>query len=141
MKKIITFTMCVFLLAAFSACASSQDSTGARIVKYSGLPVDITVNTDGKYALAGGETYICYTDEDTISNIIVENPFLVGYKVSSEWDGGVYIMKQSTAGAALEVLTEVASELKEIGDEDRADRLYEVINTIESAGPYTGAST
>ena len=110
MKKIIAFTMCIFLLAAFSACAGSQDSTGARIVKYSGMPVDITINTDGRYALAGGDTYICYSDEDTISNIVIENPFLVGYKVSSEWSGGVYILKQTYGNAALQTLTEVPAE-------------------------------
>lgn len=141
MKKIIAFTMCIFLLAAFSACAGSQDSTGARIVKYSGMPVDITINTDGRYALAGGDTYICYSDEDTISNIVIENPFLVGYKVSSEWSGGVYILKQTYGNAALQTLTEVADELRTSGDDDHADRIYEVIHTIESAGPYTGAST
>ena len=140
MKKIIALTLCVLLLLACASCTKSDEDTEASPASYDTLCVDIGVKEDGYYAFMS-KADVYYGQEGKISRIYLDNPTLLAFRVSSEMDGGVYLLKKTAGDSAIDTLTEVAEELRAGGDDNLANRIDAVIAIIGNAGPYTQAST
>ena len=139
MKKIIALLLCVILLLYCASCAPQTNETAsADPIKYDSLIVDLSVNNDGYYALMS-KADIHYGQAGNIDYIYLKDPALLGFKVSSEMGGGVYVMKRNAGDSAISTLTEVSQELHAIGEDNLANRIEAVISIIGT--PYTESST
>ena len=141
MKKVLTITLCVILLLVCASCTKPPEDAGTvEPTKYENLCVDIGVNEDGYYGLMS-DVEIHYGEDGSVDWIYLDDPVVLAFKVSSEWDGGVYLLKQSAGNNAIDTLAEVSAELHDEGNDDLAARVDAVISIIGNAGPITEAST
>lgn len=141
MKKVLAIMLCTILLLVCTSCTNTpENAETAEPIKYENLCIDIGVNEDGYYGLMS-DVDIHYGEDGSIDWIYLDDPVVLAFKVSSEWDGGVYLLKQSVGNSAIDTLAEVSTELRDSGNNDLATRIDAVISIIGNAGPITGAST
>lgn len=136
------------LLFTATACASRTappaSSEGSSLQEdvvrqYESVVVDILVNGDGCYNLMG-DVQIRY-GESGVESVFVEEPALLAFSVSSEHQGGVWLLDLEEGEALLSSLEEIQASLSQQGNTGLAGELGEVIRQLETAGPITGAST
>lgn len=101
--------------------------------------IDIVANSDGYYCLMSDVSVNLYDGEPI--GIVIENPTLLSFQVSSAFDKGVYLFKLNEADAAIESLTSVMEELKAKGETALADEIQEVLDLFNCSGPIIQAET
>lgn len=141
MKKLLSIIIALFCIITLSSCGQTETQQETRAdEKYENVCVDIGVNEDGYYGLMADVEIHRDTDGE-LGYIYIENPALLAFCVSSKWDGGVYILKQTEGNEIIDTLTEIAETLETAGNSELADQLNEVISTLGYSGPITKAST
>ena len=101
--------------------------------------INIVVNEDGYYSLLG-EVALNYS-ENGLSYISINDPILLSFSVSSEYNNGVWILNLDEGEKILTDLNSIASELSETGDTDLQQKVESIIDILSYSGPYTKAST
>lgn len=101
--------------------------------------IDIVANSDGYYCLMSDVSVNLYDGEPI--GIVIENPTLLSFQVSSAFDKGVYLFKLNEADAAIESLTSVMEELKAKGETELSDEIQEVLDLFNCSGPIIQAET
>ena len=152
MRKVITFIATALIASALTAYGmvayqgsqmaapdvitiSAEDST----VDASKLCVDVTVNGDGYYSLMSDVELSYYNGE--LSSILIDDPVLLAFQVSSEHNGGVWLMNLDEGQSTIAELTETVNELQEKGESELAERIRQIVDTLMRCGPYTHEST
>jgi len=77
------------------------------------IPVGIKVNEEGYYSLLADVEFAYYDGE--ISEIYLDNPTLLAFKVSEYWQGGAMVYDYDTIRAIIDVLR--AEGLDDLADE------------------------
>lgn len=158
MKRLLSILLAFALLLAFSACSAPPDrnytsytestltdasatAEPTEEVVFAGqwVNVDIGVNEDGYYGLAGPVELTYYDGE--LMSVYVDDPALMYFAVSSAMDGGVYLFKQSEGNAIIDDLTAVSEELKAAGHSELGAKIDAIIDSFTNGGPIEGAST
>lgn len=148
MKKLLALLLAVLMVFAFVGCGKQpetvdtgqpEQTTGARVESYEGACVDIGVNEDGYYGLMG-DVEIRYED-DGLGYIYIKDPVVLAFCVSSEHNGGVWVLDLDDGERVVADLTEVYDALTAAGNTDLAAKVKAAIDTITTSGPYTQAST
>ncbi len=101
--------------------------------------VDIAVNQSGFYSLFA-DAELQYHDGE-IDCIYITNPALLAFQVSEQFGGGVYLLNLDEGEYIVDALTEIANTMKGKGEDNLAEQLEYIINTITESGPITNAST
>lgn len=101
--------------------------------------INIVVNEDGYYSLLG-EVALNYS-ENGLSYISINDPILLSFSVSSEYNNGVWVLDLDEGEQILTDLNSIASELSETGDTDLQQKVESIIDILSYSGPYTEAST
>lgn len=73
--------------------------------------------------------------------VYVEEPAILAFSVSSEYQGGVWILDLNEGNSVLASLEEVRTALSQNGNTDLAEKIDAVIQQFETAGPFTNVST
>lgn len=136
MKRILSLFICSILLISLCSCAAAPEE---RTETYKRACIDIGVNEDGYYGLAG-DVDIHYSG-DNLDYIYVEDPCVLAFNASSERGGGVWLLDLEDGNTAIDELTTVAEALKEAGQTEYAEKINAVIEIIAKGGPLTSAST
>lgn len=151
MVRKISVIAAVFLLAAAFIFFLSDGgknaasfSTAAAFSKehmetYENICVDVGTGGDGYYALMSN-VEIHYT-EDNISYFYIDDPTLLAFRVSSEYNGGVWILDLDEGETILNDLREVNETLKASGNAGLSEKLQNSMDTLANSGPLTQAST
>ena len=111
-----------------------------EVITKQNLSVGIETNEDGYYALMG-DTEISFNSSGEISWICVHEPSLLSYKVSSEWNGGLYLLDLEEGEHLKSLIEEACDQLRSSGRDAAAKKLHTAISIIDESGPYTNAST
>lgn len=146
-----------FLLTA-SACSSNTLSTvssvepsqpeenlleeqadQAEMQEYEHVLVGIHVNEDGYYSLMS-DIEVGF-GENGVEDILIEDPVLLGFSVSSAYQGGVWVLNMEQGEEIISNLEEIQATLSQNGNTELAEKIRAVMEQFEKAGPITGAST
>lgn len=101
--------------------------------------INIAANGDGYYCLMSDISVNLYDGEPI--GVVIDEPSLLSFQVSTAFDGGVYLFKLNEGDAAIECLTSVMEELEVKGETELADEIKEVLELFNCSGPIIGAST
>lgn len=101
--------------------------------------IDIAVDEDGYYCLMGQISVDLYDGEPVA--VVIDDPALLAFKVSSQMDGGVYVFKLNEGDAVIESLTAVMEELTATGQTELAAEIQEILDVFSCSGPFIQAST
>ena len=119
---------------------ATADATGETETVYSQCAViDIAVGEDGSYCLMS-EISVDMMDGEPIG-IVISNPTLLAFQISSEHDNGVFLFDLNDGFEAVENLKEVQKALILRGDTELAAQVKSVIDSFDRAGPICGEST
>lgn len=147
MKRILSITLAIFLVFSLASCAGEsktatevEETHGERTETHENMCVDIGVNEDGYYALMS-DVEIHYGESGNPEWVYIDDPVLLAFCVSSEMDGGVYILDLTEGEKVITELTEIAIVLEDAGLDEYAQRIYSVLEIISNSGPFTQAST
>lgn len=151
MRKI--FALLLALVMLLTGCGAPAPATSDTVVSepasteghteetvYSEYAViDIAVNDDGYYCLMG-QISVDLFDGEPIA-VVIDDPALLAFQVSSQMDGGVYVFKLNEGDAVIECLTAVMEELTATGKTELAAEIQEVLDIFSCSGPFIQAST
>lgn len=126
-------------LSAEDELHSSEFSISDEPQRFESVIVDIQTGGDGYYSLMSDVEI--QAGERGIEGVFVEEPVLLAFSVSSEHQGGVWILDLNEGEAVIESLKEIQEQILEEGRSDLASELTSVIEKIEMSGPFTQAST
>ena len=101
--------------------------------------IDLTVHDDGYYCLMSDISVTMY-DGQPIA-VVIDDPALLAFQVSTFMDGGVYVFKLNEGDAVIESLTAVMEELTAKGETDLAAEIQEALDVFSVSGPFIQAST
>lgn len=101
--------------------------------------VQIAVGEDGAYCLTA-EISVDMFDGEPIG-VVICDPTLMAFQVSSKHDNGVFLFDLNEGYQTVDELKDIRDALVDIGNVDLAERVQNVIDRFDSAGPYCGAST
>lgn len=121
-----------------SAPVSSEEHSEETIYSECAV-IDIAVDEDGYYCLMG-QISVDLFDGEPIA-VVIDDPALLAFRVSSTMDGGVYVFKLNEGDAVIECLTAVMEELTATGQTELAAEIQEVLDVFSCSGPYIQAST
>lgn len=107
--------------------------------RYEHVIVDVKTDGDGYYCMRS-DVEVQF-GEYGVQNIFVEEPVLLSFSVSSEHQGGVWVLDLNEGEKVLESLEKIQANLSDEGNSDLAVELASVIEQIEMSGPFTQAST
>ena len=107
---------------------------------YESLHVDMKLHNDGYYAFMS-DVEIHYGVDHAIEYLSINNPSLLSFNVSSQFNGGVWILDLNAGEKILNELTDVNVVLKETGNHELFQKIESLILLLENSGPYTQAST
>lgn len=157
-SRILAAILAVCFLLSVSACAADDlisaapagepaaDQTSLagqtalpQTQRYEDVFVDIRANGDGHYSLVG--TAEVQLGERGVERLTLEEPALLAFSVSSAYAGGVWVMDLKQGETVLSSLREVQTSLSRSGNTALAQEIGSVIAQLETAGPYTQAST
>lgn len=113
----------------------SKDETKS----YENMNIDVQVNKDGYYSLMSN-TEIHYSDEE-IDYISLDEPILLSFQLSSQRNGGIWLLDKNEGEQMIKDLTEIKDELKKQGNNDQLTKIENIIEYLTSTGPITDAST
>lgn len=149
MKKVIAVLICLCLCVSLASCANrsvtpsgsteiidtpetSEPVTEKEDEYYEQICVDIATKGDGYYSTFSDVTIAYYKDE--ISYILIENPTLLAFKVSDQYEGGVCLID----GVELEQMIQSLIDAKNALDETDAANIYIdiVLEILQSKGIY-----
>ena len=156
MKKILVFLLALLMIfvvgcAEKTASETYRDDTDEENVTYEtnnpesctkhydNVYIDIGVGEDGLYGLSGGID--CEYFDGELVQVYMNNPALLFFCVSSNFDNGVYLLKLTDGDKIIETLSSVRDALIESGKAELAEKIQEVIDTMNTAGPIISAST
>ena len=94
--------------------------------------VDVATNTNGFYALMTEEATVEFDENGELLSVYAEDAYVVAFKVSDIWEGGIYIYSGEEMQSILDSLKAIAGDNKD---------LLSVIKQLENGGPIEGAST
>lgn len=117
-----------------------SDSIKDKVKKYDRIYLDIGTNNDGYYSLVG-EAEIHQDEENNINSIYINNPILLAFSVSSEHNGGVWIVDLDEGEKMIKNLEEVSYELKASENKELYEKIMESIQILKNSGPFTKTST
>ena len=101
--------------------------------------VDIAVGEDGYYVLMAEISVDMYDGEPI--GVVICDPTLLAFQVSSKHDNGVFLFDMNDGYAAIDELTDIRDALVDRGNVDLAEKVQNVIDRFDRAGPLCGAST
>lgn len=156
MKKILSLFLIITLILSLAGCGAgettksetsppSQECTEKTTEKteervaYNNLYINIGVNEDGYYGLAGSAELTYYDGE--LIGVCIDDPALLYFTVSSRFGGGVYLVDMPDGDAIIDELSAVAEQLKATGQTELAAKIDAIIAVFVQSGPITGAST
>lgn len=137
MKKLLALMLSLSMVIVLSGCGDQKPDE--ETINYEVVYTDIQVNEDGYYGLMGPVELTYYKGD--LTNIYIDDPALLYFAVSSQFDGGVYILDLTEGEALIGELTVISKELTKFGDTTLAEKINQIINQIQNCGPITGAST
>lgn len=137
MKKLLALLLSLSMVFALSGC--SDQKPDEETINYEVVYTDIQVNDDGYYGLMGPVELTYYKGD--LTNIYIDNPALLYFAISSQFNGGVYILDLTEGEALINELTAISEEMTESGDMTLAEQINQIIDQIQNCGPITGAST
>ncbi|MGN0179001.1 MAG: hypothetical protein ACI4DY_06115 [Monoglobaceae bacterium] len=79
--------------------------------------------------------------KNDINYIYIDDPSLLAFSVSSEYNGGVWILDLDEGEKMLNELAEVNEALKTSENSELSEKIESAIQLLENAGPFTQAST
>ena len=131
----LLFMLVIGITLTISGCSSDapERSQSDEPQRFESVIVDIQTGGDGYYSLQVGER--------GIESVFVEEPVLLAFSVSSEHQGGVWILDLNEGEEVIESLKKIQERLSEEGSDDLAAELASAIEKIEMSGPFTQAST
>ena len=148
MAKKAALLLLAMLLIALSACGRAATASvtetasaqkGEKTDHFEKVCVDIAVNDDGYYAT--------YTDMDIhyadgeISWVLIDQPTLLAYEVSSAWDGGICLLSGKESKEMSSALKKAKKLAKNNGDKELLKELEGALSVLEESGPYKQQST
>lgn len=143
---LLTATACSFnhVPASTSSPELSQQGESQQTYpngtqRYESAIVDIQTNGDGYYSLMSDIEL--QFGENGVECVYVEEPTLLAFSVSSEHQGGVWVLDLNEGNTVLASLEEIRTALSQSGNTDLAEKIDAVIQQFETAGPFTSAST
>lgn len=126
-------------LSSENELLSSGFSISDEPQRFESVIVDIQTGGDGNYSLMSDVEV--QVGEHGIESVFVEEPVLLAFSVSSEHQGGVWILDLNEGEEVIESLKKIKERLSEKGNSDLTSELASVIEKIEMSGPFTQAST
>lgn len=126
-------------LSAEDELLSSELPISDEPQRFESVIVDIQTGGDGYYSLMSDVEV--QVGEHGIESVFVEEPVLLAFSVSSEHQGGVWILDLNKGEEVIESLKKIQERLSEEGSDDLAAELASAIEKIEMSGPFTQAST
>lgn len=144
MKDFFRFLLLMLVISmtlTISGCSSSapEQSQTDEPQRFESVIVDIQTGGDGYYNLMSDVEV--QVGERGIEGVFVEEPVLLAFSVSSEHQGGVWILDLKEGEKVIESLKEIQERLAEEGSIDLAAELASAIEKVEMSGPFTQAST
>ncbi len=144
MKDFFRFLLLMLVISmtlTISGCSSSapEQSQTDEPQRFESVIVDIQTGGDGYYNLMSDVEV--QVGERGIEGVFVEEPVLLAFSVSSEHQGGVWILDLKEGEEVIESLKEIQERLAEEGSIDLAAELASAIEKVEMSGPFTQAST
>lgn len=137
MKKLLALLLSLSMVFALSGCGDQKPDE--ETINYEVVYTDIQVNEDGYYGLLGPVELTYYKGD--LTNIYIDDPALLYFAVSSQFDGGVYILDLTEGETLISELIVISEELMESGSTALAERINRIIEQLQNCGPITGAST
>lgn len=107
--------------------------------EYEHVLVGLHVNEDGYYSLMS-DIEVGF-GENGVEDILIEDPVLLGFSVSSAYQGGVWVLDLEQGEEIISSLEEIQAALSQNGNTELAEKIRAVMEQFETAGPITGAST
>jgi len=101
--------------------------------------IDIAVGEDGAYCLMA-EISVDMLDGEPIG-VVICDPTLLAFQVSSKHDNGVFLFDMNDGFEAIDELKDIRDALVDQGNAELAERVQNVIDRFDRAGPYCGEST
>lgn len=146
-KKLIVLIAAFFLAFSFgnillqekAVAISSVEPIQKKVETRESLCIDVEINGDGYYALMS-DAEIHY-GENEIDYIYLNDPILLAFNVSSEYNGGVWVLDLDEGEKILSELAEVNEALKANENGKLSERVEYAIQLLENSGPFTYAST
>lgn len=126
-------------LSAEDELLNSEPTSWDGPQRYESVIVDIQTGAGG-YCCLMSDMEIMFGEQGA-ERILMEQPVLLSFAVSSEHQGGLWVMDLDQGEEALENLYDVKTALRDTGNHDLADKIVFVIEQIEASGPFTQAST
>lgn len=123
----------------FSTVTATTEFSRERVKTYENICVDVGTDGDGYYALMSNVEI--HYDENDISYFYIDDPTLLAFRVSSEYNGGVWVLDLDEGEKVLNDLREVNEILKKSGNTELSEKLQNSIDILEYSGPFTQAST
>lgn len=137
MKKLLALLLSLSMVFVLSGCGNQKPDE--ETINYKVVYTDIQVNDDGYYGLMGPVELTYYKGD--LTNIYINDPALLYFAVSSQFNGGVYILDLTEGKALISELTVISEELMESGNMTLAEKINQTIEQLQNCGPITGAST
>ncbi|MCC8076851.1 MAG: hypothetical protein LIO60_00630 [Oscillospiraceae bacterium] len=138
MKKILAFMLCAALALMCAGCAGENEGEAVAVVPTGEIAAEsvvVNVETDNNgYYEFWADATVYFNDDGVIEWINLEDPVLLAFQVSDDYEGGVYIYSAAEMDEILVALTEAL----ELGE---TDLLQSVIDSLSTGGPIEGAST
>ncbi|HIS49127.1 MAG TPA: hypothetical protein IAA80_01295 [Candidatus Gallacutalibacter pullistercoris] len=137
----LLFMLVIGITLTISGCSSDapERSQSDEPQRFESVIVDIQTGGDGYYSLMSDVEV--QVGERGIESVFVEEPVLLAFSVSSEHQGGVWILDLNEGEEVIESLKKIQERLSEEGSDDLAAELASAIEKIEMSGPFTQAST
>lgn len=143
MKKLLAVLLSMSMILAFTGCQKQEPEIIATVsqdesesITYDVAYIGIRAHEDGFYSLMSPVELSYYQGE--LSEIYIDDPTLLAFKVSSLYDGGVYILDLTEGETIINELTAIA---EEIDNPELVNRINAIIEHLQQIGPITGAST
>lgn len=111
-----------------------------NVETYESLHVDMKLHNDGYYAFMS-DVEVHYGADHAIEYLSINNPSLLSFNVSSQFNGGVWILDLNEGEKILNELKDVNDVLKETGNHELSQKIESIILLLENSGPFTQAST
>lgn len=140
-RNIITaIIFAVAIVLTFQGCTEEKEAEQTvedGTVALENVCVDIGIDGNGYYGLMGDCELTYYNGE--ITAIYVNDPVLLAFKVSDQYEGGVCTM----SGAEMAELMEMLEDLRQIyaDNEELQAAVVQIIELLEMHPAVTGAST